>query len=66
VHANIEEWTAALQLLEHKIELLDEWITSGKRPAPDEHSTSASSATLSKRRSKGRSSKPFGARISGP
>lgn len=69
VRANIEEWTSALQLVEHKIELLDEWIQTGKRPQPDAEPHAVSvTATPSKRRSKvaQRSSKGSGARLPAP
>ena len=32
VQEKIDEWTSALQMLDRKIELLDEWIRTGKRP----------------------------------
>lgn len=53
VQANIEQWTAALHVLDHKIELLDQWIKTGIRPlvAPG-HDTpkSPAKAKTSKRR----------------
>lgn len=69
VHANIEEWTSALQLLERKIELLDEWIQTGIRPQPDAEPGAVSAvAAPSRRRSKigQRSAKAVGTRLSGP
>jgi len=69
VHGNIEEWTAALQMLEYKIEALDEWIHTGKRPQPSGESVSMPAKVApSKRRSKvtRRSSKIVGARVVGP
>jgi DNA-binding transcriptional MerR regulator len=32
VRGTIGEWEAALQMLDHKIEYFDEWLTTGKRP----------------------------------
>jgi hypothetical protein len=32
VEEALGEWTAALQLLDHKLEFYDEWIASGHRP----------------------------------
>ena len=69
VHANIKEWASALQLLEHKIELLDEWIQTGKRPEPDTEPRAVSAvATPVKRRSKvrQRSATTASARLPGP
>jgi DNA-binding transcriptional MerR regulator len=47
VQANIAEWTAALELLEHKIEALDEWITTGVRPeAPSDRGDNSAAAPI--------------------
>ena len=32
VEATIEEWKVALQMLDHKIDYFDAWLTTGKRP----------------------------------
>jgi DNA-binding transcriptional MerR regulator len=36
VQANIEQWRSALRVLDHKVELLDQWIKTGVRPAATE------------------------------
>ena len=33
VEQSLAEWTAALRLLDHKLEFYDEWIASGQRPS---------------------------------
>jgi DNA-binding transcriptional MerR regulator len=32
VEATIEEWQAALKMLDHKIDYFEEWLTTGQRP----------------------------------
>jgi DNA-binding transcriptional MerR regulator len=51
VEEQIAEWTSALKMLDRKIELLDEWIRTGKRPESNagEHAAKQSPAR-SKRR----------------
>lgn len=51
VQANIEQWTAALHVLDHKIELLDQWIVTGVRPvATSDHGAPSKSSTPKRRR----------------
>ena len=37
VHETIEKWTAALALIDAKVEFYDEWLANGERPAVEPH-----------------------------
>jgi hypothetical protein len=37
VRENIERWTAALALIDAKVEFYDEWMANGERPAVGPH-----------------------------
>lgn len=50
VQANIEQWTAALRVLDHKIRLLDQWIETGVRPVATTDSGAPPKLSSPKRR----------------
>ena len=51
VQANIEQWTAALNVLDYKIEALDQWIVTGIRPAAQaDHGAAVATRKQQKRR----------------
>jgi DNA-binding transcriptional MerR regulator len=37
VRKSIEKWSAALALIDAKVEFYDEWLTNGERPSVDPH-----------------------------
>ena len=53
----IEQWTAALQLLDHKIDFYGEWLSTGQRPGGKPH------GAVSKRPNRTRGKRPFSGTI---